>query len=119
MSLAQTSKAMHQRMAPFMYQTLKIFKQLYGLVDHVRPRESEKYQKTFFQEDGSREMLSILSIVKDLRILPQPWRFLLTDHPTAMGNQHTYVLLRNLSSIAVHIFRRLSPGKLGHFAYVF
>ncbi|KAF3397470.1 hypothetical protein DPV78_007804 [Talaromyces pinophilus] len=127
-SLAKTSRLMHQRMIPFMYPVLEIIQQV-PWVPNAPGFDLEKYQRTFFQEDGLKETLSIFSIVKDLRVLPQPWSFqrcLLAMHLARTGDprrehedgmQHTRIL-EAFSLMASQMFSNVQPGKLGHFAWM-
>jgi hypothetical protein len=128
-SLAKTSRLMHQRMIPFLYIMLTIYKPTWPYNDIGQLPDLGKFQRTFFQEDGSRETLSILNFVKDLRILPQPWCFLrcsLANHLANRRNassdeppdRHARVL-EAMSLAAREIFSNVRRGKLGHFAYVF
>ena len=119
---------MHQRMIPFMYPVLEIIQRV-PWVPNDPQFDLEKYQRTFFQEDGSKETLSVFSIVKDLRVLPQPrsyQRCLLAMHLARTGDprrehedgmQHTRIL-EAFSLMASQMFSNVQPGKLGHFAYV-
>jgi hypothetical protein len=130
MSLAKTSRLMHQRMILFMYPAVEIYKQVSPWEPNSQGLDLEKYQRTFFQEDGSKETLSIFSLVKDLRLLPQPWSFQrcsLAMHLAGRGDprherednmQHTCVL-EAFSLIASQMFSNVRPGKLVHFSYVF
>lgn len=112
-----------------MYQVVEVFRRV-PWVPNSQGFDLEKYQRTFFQEDGSKETLSIFSIMKDLKVLPRPWSFqrcslamhlARTDDPHREHEddmQHTRIL-EAFSLMASQMFSNVRPGKLSNFSYVF
>ena len=121
---------MHQRMIPYLYPVLEIYKQVFPWERNSQGLDLEKYERAFFQEDGSKDSLSIFDIAKDLRILPKPWMFLRCSLARQLAergnprnqpqdqNRHTRIL-EAYSLIARQAFSKVSPGRLNHFTYVF
>lgn len=118
-------------MIPFLYPVVEIYEQVFPREEsNNQGLDLEKYQRTFFQEDGSKETLSIFSLVKDLRVLPEPLSFQrcsLAMYLAGRGDpqhipqdnmRHTRIL-EAFSLIASQMFSNVRPGKLVHFAYVF
>lgn len=118
---------MHQRMIPFLYPVVEIYRKVRPRIDTNAPDiDLTEYERSFYQEDGSRDSLSILSLMKDLRILPQTLYFQrcgLERHLAGRSNvtdpqsQHT-AILETLASIGRKIFPNIRPGQLNHFSYV-
>lgn len=116
---------MHQRMIPFLYPSLTIHKRISPLYALRHDPPLEKFQRTYFREDGTRDTVSILNFVHELRILPRPWeylrcsiaRYLADPESTPPPDTHTEVL-EAISSAAKEIFSNVRAGKLSHFAYV-
>lgn len=118
---------MHQRMIPFLYPVVEIYREVRPYIDTNAPDlDLAEYERSFFQEDGSKDSLSILSLMKDLRILPQPWYFQrcgIERYIAGRSNiadpqsQHTGILA-TLASIGRQIFPNIRPGQLSRFSYV-
>uniref|UniRef100_A0A093XVQ9 F-box domain-containing protein n=1 Tax=Talaromyces marneffei PM1 TaxID=1077442 RepID=A0A093XVQ9_TALMA len=121
-SLAKTSRLMHQRMIPFLYTQVIITKQTWPLENLRNVPPLEELERTYFQEDGSRERVSILNFAMSLTIFPKRWSFSrcslsnISEGSPPPSIQHA-TTLEAVSFAARQIFSQVQKGSLRHFGW--